>query len=166
MTSAMIDVRISTTVQSRTYGSGMKELYGSKYTIDDTGAIWSVYSQNWLKPSINAHGFSYCCLYTPKGVRSVTVHLEVWRLFGPIAVWGKIIHKDGNKQNNAIANLADSRPVLCYVDYIKQGISITKLAKYYHTPKKEISKYVSLAYPGGIRALRKQYPLNKSKDVI
>jgi hypothetical protein len=142
-----------------------KTLYASGYTLDENGNVWSPYINGFLKPSINANGYSYCALYTPQGVRSITVHLEVWRLFGAIAVWGRLVHIDGNKQNNSIGNLRDSRPVLQYVEYIKQGISITKLSEYYQTPKKEISKYVAMAIPGGIRELRKRYPLNKLKDV-
>jgi hypothetical protein len=96
----------------------------------------------------------------------ILVHREVWKAFKKTPIpFGGLVHIDGNKMNPALNNLKPKHPGWQYVEYIKQGITITKLAKYYALPKKSISEVVSLLVPGGIRELRKQYPMNKSKDV-
>lgn len=140
-------------------------LYGSNYTIDDCGNVWSPHKNAYLKLSINSNGYHFCIIYINGQPKNILVHWEVWRAFKNEIPIGGIKHLDGNKLNNKLSNLAAAHPGLEYVDYIKSGISITKIASYYKLPKKAISEVVSSLIPGGIRELRKQYPLNKSRDI-
>lgn len=143
------------------------DLYGSGYILDELGRIWSPYKNDYLKLSENVHG----CAYTTIMLNSdkcmgILVHREVWKAFKSKIPFGGLVHKDGNKMNPALDNLEPKHPGWQYVEYIKQGITITKIAKYYNLPKKSISEVVSLLVPGGIRELRKQHPMNKSKDIV
>lgn len=138
----------------------------SWYEIDIDGRIWSWSSNKWLSPSINAKGYSFYTIYLDSGKqKSILPHLEVWRKFkGPLPRGG-ICHIDGNKQNNSVDNLRANHDGAKFVELIKRGVSISKIAKYYGLPKKTISEYVSALIPGGIRELRKKYPLNKSLEI-
>jgi|GEM_PF-3056741 len=141
-----------------------KYLYGTKYWIDVWGNVFGENGQ--LRPTINSHGFpSYTIKLNDGKQKNFTAHIEVWRAWqGPIPKGG-IKHKDGDKLNPAMDNLVPAHMVRRYIDYIKSGISITKIALHFGLPKKEISKWVSSEHPGGIRDLRKKYPLNKSIDI-
>jgi hypothetical protein len=143
------------------------DLYGSGYILNELGQIWSPYKKNYLRLSENVHGCAYTTimLNSQKTV-GILVHREVWKAFKSPIPFGGLIHKDGNKMNPALNNLEPKHPGWQYVEYVKQGITITKIAKHYDLPKKSISEVVSLLVPGGIRELRKQYPMNKSKDVV
>lgn len=143
------------------------DLYGSGYILNELGQIWSPYKKDYLKLSENVHGCAFTTIMlNPEKCMGILVHREVWKAFKKTPIpFGGLVHIDGNKMNPALNNLKPKHPGWQYVEYIKQGITITKLAKYYALPKKSISEVVSLLVPGGIRELRKQYPMNKSKDV-
>lgn len=145
----------------------MERIIDSLYELDIDGRIWSIKSQQWLTPSINTNGFNYVTIYKYDGSqRSIMIHTEMWRVFKGSVPIGGIEHIDGNKNNNALSNLRVKTDGNKYVELIKQGITITKIAAFYKTNKKEISTYVSGIIPGGIRSLRKQYPLNKGRDIL
>lgn len=140
-------------------------LYESDYVIDEHGRVWSPHKNDFLKLSKNNNGYAFCIIYIQGKSKNIIVHREVWKYFSDSRLIGRIKHKDNNKMNAALSNLALVHPSWKYVEYIKQGVSITRIAQYYKLPKKEISKWVAILIPGGIRQLRKQYPLNKSKDI-
>jgi len=143
-----------------------EDLYGSTYELDSDGRVWSNRSQQWLTPSTNKSGFSFYTIYLANGKqKAILPHIEVWRLFRGEIPHGGIEHIDGNKNNNSLQNLRAKCDGNKFLELVKQGISITKIARYYKVPKKTISVYISDLHPGGIRELRKRYPLNKSQDI-
>jgi len=138
---------------------------GNGYTLDEQGRIWSEHKNAFLNPSINAAGYHFYTIYVNGKQKAILPHLEIWKHFIGTIPAGGIKHIDGNKQNNSLANLIPRHPGDSYIFYIKQGISITKIARHYKLPKKEISKRIADLIPGGIRELRKQFPLNRSMDI-
>lgn len=145
-----------------------QDLYGSGYILDELGRVWSPYKKDFLKLSENVHGCAFTTIMLDsKRMLGLLIHREVWKAFkGTEIPFGGLRHIDGNKMNPALQNLVPKHPGWQYVEYIKQGITITKLAAYYKLPKKSISEVVSILVPGGIRELRKKHPLNKSKDIV
>lgn len=143
------------------------DLYNTGYILDELGRIYSPHKKDFLRLSSNAHGYAYTTIMLdPKRCMGILMHREIWKAFkGTEIPFGGLKHLDKNKMNPALVNLEPRHPGWQYVEYIKQGISITKIAAHYKLPKKSISEVVSLLIPGGIRALRKQHPLNKSKDI-
>lgn len=141
------------------------ELYGSGYVLDESGRVWSPHKNAYLKLSTNSNGYPFCIIYINGEAKNILVHREVWKSFNNSSPIGGIKFIDGNKMNAELDNLIPAHPGWQYVEFVKQGISITKIAGYYKLPKKSISEIVSLLIPGGIRELRKQYPLNKSVDI-
>lgn len=150
----------ATTVPMRTHA-----LYATSYILDEYGRVYSAYKRAYLQLYNNKNGFDSCIIYINGKQKNILIHLEVWKAFNGALPPGGIKHKDSNKRNNRLSNLIARHPGWQYVEYVKQGISITKIAAYYQLPKKEISKWVSTLFPGGIRKLRQKYPLNKSIDV-
>lgn len=138
---------------------------GDAYTIDTDGRVWSAHKQGYLNPSTNDSGYHFYTIYINGEQKSVLPHIEVWRQFRGELPKGGIKHADGNKQNNSLDNLIPRHPHEQYVEYLKRGVSITKVAKYFGLPKKEISIRVAEVYPGGIRELRKKHPLNRSINI-
>lgn len=142
------------------------DLYGSGYILDELGRVWSPHKKDYLKLSTNAHGFAFTTIMLDsKRIMGILVHREVWKAFRSSIPFGGLVHKDGNKMNPSLANLEPRHPGWQYVEYVKQGITITKIAAYYSLPKKAISEVISKLVPGGIRELRKQYPLRKERDI-
>jgi hypothetical protein len=142
-----------------------QKLYDTEYILDEQGRVWSPFKKDFLRLSTNAHGYAYTTISAGEGHIGIIIHRAVWKAFKGAIPKGGLRHKDSNKMNPALENLEPVHPGWEYINYIKQGITITKLAAYYELPKKTISKVVSELVPGGIRSLRKQYPLNKSKDI-
>lgn len=141
-----------------------KPLYNSAYSISADGNVY--HNGVKLKPVLNSHGYYFYTIYLKDGKqKSILPHVEVYRAFKGEYPPGGIKHKDGNKINNDVANLVECHPIDKYLEHITNGISVTKIAAYYKTTKKDISKYVARRYPGGVRAMRKHYPLNKSLDI-
>lgn len=141
-----------------------KELYKSNYWISADGSVY--HEATKLKPVVNSHGYHFYTIYLPDGKqKSILPHVEVWRNFKGEYPIGGIKHKDGNKLNNNVDNLIACHPVEDYMRHLINGVSITKIAKHYGTTKKDISKYVAMRHPGGVRAIRKFYPLNRSLDI-
>lgn len=139
-------------------------LYDSEYTIDSNGSVRHKGAE--LKPVVNSHGFHFYTIYLRNGKqKSILPHIEVYKRFKGEYPFGGIKHLDGNKLNNRYDNLVPCHPAHKYVEYIQAGISISKVAAYYKTTKKEISKYVKLESKQSIRQLRHLYPLNKDKDI-
>lgn len=142
------------------------DLYGSGYILDEAGRVWSPYKKDYLKLSKNLNGFAYTTIMLdPKRIAGILVHREVWKAFESPIPFGGLVHKDGNRMNPALANLEPRHPGWQYVEYVKQGITITKIAAYYGLPKKAISEVISKLVPGGIRELRKKYPMHKERDI-
>lgn len=140
-------------------------MFIGEYELYPDGKIFSFLSNKYLNPSVNSNGFNFYTIYINGEQKSILPHIELWKhYYGDIPIGG-IKHADGNKLNNDYTNLICRHPSAQYVEYIKRGITITKIARHYKLPKKEISKRVSELIPGGIRALRKQYPLNKGRDI-
>jgi hypothetical protein len=142
------------------------DLYNTGYMLGEDGRIWSPHKQRHLQLSTNKNGYAFTTI--PKGDGNsigILVHREIWRAFKSEIPFGGLQHIDHDKMNPALDNLRPKQPGWQYVEYIKQGITITKIAKYYDMPKKVVSEVVSILVPGGIRELRKTYPLNKSKDI-
>lgn len=143
----------------------MEKSLGNGYTIDDHGRIYSEHKNAYLNPSINDSGYYFYTIYIEGKQKSILPHLEIWKQFIGDLPFGGIKHLDKNKLNNSLSNLTVRHPADDYVNFIRRGISITKIARHYGLPKKEISKRVSEIVPGGIRELRKLYPLNRSIDI-
>jgi len=143
----------------------MEKSLGNGYTIDDHGCVFSTHKNAFLKPTLNEFGYHFYTIYLDGKQKCIMPHIEMWRNFIGEIPAGGIRHKDGNKMNNELTNLEARHPTSQYIEYVKRGISITKIARFYKLPKKEISKRISAQIPGGIRKLRQQYPLNKSIDI-
>lgn len=144
------------------------DLYASGYILDELGRIWSPYKKDYLKLSENVHGCAFTTIMLdPKRMMGILVHREVWKAFKETEIpFGGLKHLDKNKMNPALENLEPKHPGWQYVEYIKRGITITKIAQHYKLPKKSISEVVGKLVPGGIRELRKTHPLNKSRDIV
>lgn len=143
----------------------MEKSLGNGYTIDDRGRIFSAHKNAYLNPSLNSSGYNFYTIYVEGKQKSILPHLEIWKQFIGEIPPGGIKHADNNKLNNTLANLIARHESQQYINYIVRGISITKVARHYGLPKKEISKRVSDIVPGGIRELRKLHPLNRSIDI-
>lgn len=143
-----------------------KKLYNTEYILDEHGRVWSPFKKDFLKLSKNQHGYAFTTIPVGQGFHlGIVIHREVWKAFIGEIPQGGLRHRDSNKMNPALSNLEPVHPGWKYVDYIRQGITITKIAAYYELPKKTISKIVAELIPGGIRSLRKQFPMNKSRDI-
>lgn len=136
-----------------------------QYELYSDGRIYSFLSNKFLNPTVNSHGYHFYTIYIDGQQKSILPHIELWRHhYGEIPLGG-IKHADGNKLNNDYSNLIPRHPSAQYVEYIKRGITITKIARHFKLPKKEISIRVAELIPGGIRELRKQYPMNSGRDI-
>lgn len=142
-----------------------KKLHDTEYEIDEFGNVYTWLGMK-MKPTINKHGFNSFNIRTKDGRQKyILPHIEVYLwMIGPYPLGG-IKHINGNKLDNYWGNLTAAHPIDEYIDWISRGVSVTKVAAHYKTSKKEISKYVSMYHSGGIRDLRKHFPLNKSLDV-
>lgn len=139
------------------------KIYGTEYRISDDGTVWSPFLLRNLTPTADSSGYLFCIIRTDQGQKTVYLHKEVWKHFAADnRIWGLVTHKDGNKANNSIDNLRCTHDPFKYIELIKRGVTITRIAEYFGHPKKEISKYVSMVHEGGIRDLRKKHPMNKS----
>lgn len=77
-----------------------------EYEISNTGCVYSLKSNRWLKGSAHPSGYRQVRLSNGSVVKTFLIHRLVWETFnGSIPDGYEINHKDENKQNNTITNL-------------------------------------------------------------
>lgn len=110
--------------------------FEDKYEISDLGNVRSLSRQvrtkgnstrtvkgKILRQQINHRGYSIIGLSTEKSVKTFAVHQLVGITFIPNFIKGtELNHKDGNKQNNALANLEESNPSHNQLHAVRTGL--------------------------------------------
>ena len=77
-----------------------------KYHIAPNGAVWNLGTEQWLQPSTNPNGYLKVTLSLDGKAKQASVHRLVALHFLPNPYGHpQVNHKDGNKLNNAVANL-------------------------------------------------------------
>lgn len=83
-----------------------KQYLNTNYYISNTGFARNIKTGNLIKGKITGKGYIEWCFSIKGKKKSFLAHRLVYQLFGEPLKKGLVInHKDGNKQNNDIANL-------------------------------------------------------------
>lgn len=83
--------------------------YEGRYTVTETGMVWSSKTKRWLKPRMHTGGYLRVNLYTgesPKNPKDFYIHRLVGEAFlQKEEGQDEVNHIDGNKTNNNVSNL-------------------------------------------------------------
>lgn len=102
--------------------------FETRYRVSDGGVVWSINSDKPLKPGRTSKGYFSVLLYdgsSPKKPKSELVHRIVCQAFlGEQPSGHEVNHKDGDKANNALANLEYVTGKANCIHAVKMGLTI------------------------------------------